>query len=67
MIICIFKVIKEYIQTQIIVVDIGSFSLIGEGYVFNAYDIMKCYTDIILDKINKYMRPKDIEYMNYTA
>jgi len=67
MIICIFKVIKEYIQTQIIVVDIGSFSLIGEGYVFNAYDIMKYYTDIILDKINKYMRPKDIEYMNYTA
>ena len=33
--------------------------------MFNAYDIMKYYIDIFLDKINKYMRPKDIEYMNY--
>lgn len=63
-IICTFKMIKEYFQNGILF-NLNDFILIGEGNTFNTYFILKNYIDICLDKIKKISKPNEIGYVNY--
>jgi hypothetical protein len=64
-IICTFKIIKEYFQNCYIMFNLNDLTLIGEGDTFNTYFILKNYIDICLDKIKKISKPNEIEYVNY--
>ena len=65
LLICIFKIIKNYIQTKILVFNIDDLILVGGGYIFNSYDILKYYINIGLDNIKNMSKPDNIQYVNY--
>lgn len=65
--ICIFKLVKDYFQNGYMLFNLDDFIVMGEGHIFNTYFILKNYIDICLDKIKKMSKPKEIEYVNYNS
>jgi len=64
-VICLFKMLQYYFQNGYILFNLNDFILIGDGHMFNTYFILKNYIDICLDKIKRFSKPKEVEYVNY--
>ena len=66
-VICLFKMLQYYFENGYIFFNLNDFILIGDGHMFNTYFILKNYIDICLDKIKRFSKPNEIEYVNYNS